>query len=112
MALDLAVPGLEEQRRRHPGARELHDAGDPGRSGRVDRRALVLDLARDVAAGQEQPLDAVQGPLDRAAVREVADGELHVVAQHAHGLLAIADERAGGDPPLGERAPRARPRCR
>jgi hypothetical protein len=88
VALDLAVPGLEEQRRRHPGARELHDAGDPGRSGRVDRRALVLDLARDLAAGQEQPLDAVQPVRAQAVLAREPEGDARAAPHVEHGVAA------------------------
>ena len=106
MALDLAVPALEQQRRVDRGARarELHDAADTGRLRGVDRRALVLDLVADVGARQEEPLDSVERPLERVAVGEVADGELDVVAEHARGLLAVADERAWLDAALAQLA--------
>ena len=54
----------------------------------------MRDLVRDVGAGEEEAVGAAQGPLERVAVGEVADGELDVLAQHARGPLGIAHERA------------------
>jgi hypothetical protein len=97
--LDLAVPVLEDQRRvdGRPRSGQLDDPTHAGRPGEVDRRALVPDLVPDVGAGEEEPVDPVEGPLQRSAVGEVADGELGAVAQQAPGPLRVADERAGGD---------------
>ncbi len=104
MALDLAVPALEQQPRVDRGARarQLHDAADTGRPRGVDRLALVLDLVADVGARQEEPLDAVERPLERVAVGEAPDRQLDVGAEHARGLLAVADERARLDAVLAQ----------
>ena len=96
MLLDLAVPALEQQRRVDIGARtrELHDAPDAGRPRSVDSAALELDLARHVAAREEQAIHAAQGPVERAAIGEIADGNLDLAAQRERGPLGIADEGA------------------
>jgi hypothetical protein len=106
VALDLGVPALERDRRavRGPRPRQLDDALDAGRARRVDRRALVADLAGDVAAGQEDAVDALQRPVQRGAVGEVAHRELHVGTEQLGGPVGVAHERAGSDAAVAQPA--------
>jgi hypothetical protein len=106
VALDLGVPALERDRRAGRGPRpgQLDDALHASRAGRVDRAALVLDLAGDVAAGQEDPVDALHGRLERGTVGEVAGRELDVGAEHLGGPLGVADEGARSEAAVLQRA--------
>ena len=60
--------------------------------------------SRTLAQARKSPSTPSQRPLERVAVGEVADGELDVVAEHARGLLAVADERAWLDAALAQLA--------
>ena len=65
---------------------------------------LVRDLAGDVAAGQEEPVGAAQGPLERVAVGEVADGELDVSPSTSAARSGSRTNARGGHAALAQRA--------
>ena len=46
----------------------------------------------------------LQRALERAAIAEVADGELDVLAEHVRGTVAVAHERPHGDTAPAQRA--------
>jgi hypothetical protein len=103
MLLHLAVPVPECHRRARLGAyrRELDDPAHARRHGGVDGTGLPADPSRVIGTGQEERVGAVERGAHGPRVRQVAGGQLDVLAELVPGLFAIAHEGAYARAPLG-----------